>query len=159
MPNALSPCLQVLTADTRNTVAFHEAGHAVVGWFLEHTEPLLKVSIVPRGSAALGFAQYLPSENLLMSTHQMEDMACMTLGGRAAEQVMLGVISTGKGLLSCALDCVLEGQPEGLVVFAGWFCGMRILLLVGGPLPTLPQSWKRHLTLGVACTRLLCLAS
>lgn len=79
----------------RRTVAFHEAGHAVVGWFLEHTEPLMKVSIVPRGSAALGFAQYLPSENLLQTTEQMTDMICMTLGGRAAEQVLLGKISTG----------------------------------------------------------------
>ena len=76
-------------------MAYHEAGHAVVGWFLEHAEPLLKVSIVPRGSAALGFAQYLPNENLLATTQQLIDMMCMTLGGRAAEQVMLGKISTG----------------------------------------------------------------
>jgi ATP-dependent Zn protease len=62
---------------------------------LEHAEPLLKVSIVPRGAAALGFAQYLPNENLLMTTHQLTDMMCMTLGGRAAEEVMLGKISTG----------------------------------------------------------------
>ena len=55
----------------------------------------LQVSIVPRGSAALGFAQYLPSENLLMTTEQMRDMTCMALGGRAAEQVLLGKISTG----------------------------------------------------------------
>jgi hypothetical protein len=66
-------------------VAYHEAGHAVAAWFLEHAEPLLKVSIVPRGTAALGFAQYLPSENLLMTAPQMEDMTCMALGGRAAE--------------------------------------------------------------------------
>lgn len=76
-------------------MAYHEAGHAVAAWFLEHAEPLLKVSIVPRGSAALGFAQYLPSENLLMTVAQMTDMMCMALGGRAAEQVMLGKISTG----------------------------------------------------------------
>ncbi len=76
-------------------MAYHEAGHAVAAWFLEHAEPLLKVSIVPRGSAALGFAQYLPSENLLMTVPQMTDMMCMALGGRAAEQVMLGKISTG----------------------------------------------------------------
>ena len=151
-------------------MAFHEAGHAVAAWFLEHAEPLLKVSIVPqtcvlhrpqhpcvlmtpacqcgsgytfpllmlarllkvsivpracllrdtsmpmwesfhipllmfapllqvsivpRGSAALGFAQYLPSENMLMTVEQMLDMTCMALGGRAAEQVMLGKISTG----------------------------------------------------------------
>jgi AFG3 family protein len=79
----------------RDTVAYHEAGHAVVGWMLEHAEPLLKVSIVPRGSAALGFAQYLPNENLLATTQQLTDMMCMTLGGRAAEEVMLGKISTG----------------------------------------------------------------
>ena len=79
----------------RKTVAYHEAGHAVAAWFLEHAEPLLKVSIVPRGSAALGFAQYLPNENLLMPVQQMSDMMCMALGGRAAEQVLLGKISTG----------------------------------------------------------------
>ncbi len=77
-------------------MAFHEAGHAVAAWFLEYAEPLLKVSIVPRGSAALGFAQYLPSENMLMTMEQMADMTCMALGGRAAEQVMLGKISTGR---------------------------------------------------------------
>ena len=86
---------KVVNKTERRTVAYHEAGHAVVGWFLEHAEPLLKVSIVPRGSAALGFAQYLPNENLLATTQQLVDMMCMTLGGRAAEQVMLGKISTG----------------------------------------------------------------
>ena len=88
--------VQVISVEERRTVAFHEAGHAVAAWFLEHAEPLLKVSIVPRGSAALGFAQYLPSENLLMTVEQMLDMTCMALGGRAAEQVMLGKISTGE---------------------------------------------------------------
>ena len=86
---------KVISAVERRTVAFHEAGHAVAAWFLENAEPLLKVSIVPRGSAALGFAQYLPSENLLMTVPQMEDMTCMALGGRAAEEVLLGRISTG----------------------------------------------------------------
>lgn len=86
---------KVISVEERRTVAYHEAGHAVVGWFLEHAEPLLKVSIVPRGSAALGFAQYLPNENMLMTTEQMNDMMAMALGGRAAEQVMLGRISTG----------------------------------------------------------------
>lgn len=71
----------------RRTVAYHESGHAVAGWFLEHAEPLLKVTIVPRGSAALGFAQYVPNENLLMTKEQLFDVTCMTLGGRAAEQV------------------------------------------------------------------------
>ncbi|KAL8225235.1 hypothetical protein R6Q57_017792 [Mikania cordata] len=86
---------KVISKLERRTVAYHEAGHAVVGWFLEHAEPLLKVTIVPRGTAALGFAQYVPSENLLMTKEQLFDMTCMTLGGRAAEQVILGKISTG----------------------------------------------------------------
>jgi len=80
---------QVISKVERRTVAYHESGHAVAGWFLEHAEPLLKVTIVPRGSAALGFAQYVPSENLLMTKEQLFDMTCMTLGGRAAEQVVL----------------------------------------------------------------------
>ncbi|CAI5523548.1 unnamed protein product [Closterium sp. Naga37s-1] len=86
---------KVISAMERRTVAYHEAGHAVVAWFLQHTEPLLKVSIVPRGTAALGFAQYLPNENLLMTKDQLIDMTCMALGGRAAEQVLLGSVSTG----------------------------------------------------------------
>ena len=86
---------KVISVQERKTVAYHEAGHAVIGWFLEYAEPLLKVSIVPRGTAALGFAQYLPNENLLMTTEQMNDMMAMALGGRVAEEVMLGRISTG----------------------------------------------------------------
>lgn len=78
---------QVISKEERRTVAYHESGHAIVGWFLEHTEPLLKVTIVPRGTAALGFAQYVPNDNLLMTKEQLFDMTCMTLGGRAAEQV------------------------------------------------------------------------
>ncbi|OMO66340.1 Peptidase M41 [Corchorus capsularis] len=85
----------VISKLERRTVAYHESGHAVAGWFLEHAEPLLKVSIVPRGTAALGFAQYVPNENLLMTKEQLFDMTCMTLGGRASEQVLLGKISTG----------------------------------------------------------------
>lgn len=108
-PNSHEHCcwLQVISKEERRTVAYHEAGHAVAAWFLEHAEPLLKVSIVPRGSAALGFAQYLPSENLLMTVPQMTDMMCMALGGRAAEQVMLGKISTGlsKQIKLCP-DCL-----------------------------------------------------
>ncbi|KAJ6778276.1 ATP-DEPENDENT ZINC METALLOPROTEASE FTSH 10 MITOCHONDRIAL-LIKE, partial [Salix koriyanagi] len=77
---------KVISRLERQTVAYHESGHAVAGWFLEHAEPLLKVTIVPRGTAALGFAQYVPNENLLMTKEQLFDMTCMTLGGRAAEQ-------------------------------------------------------------------------
>ncbi|XVF46543.1 hypothetical protein PTKIN_Ptkin03bG0035300 [Pterospermum kingtungense] len=86
---------RVISKLERKTVAYHESGHAVASWFLEHAEPLLKVTIVPRGTAALGFAQYVPNENLLLTKEQLFDMTCMTLGGRAAEQVLLGKISTG----------------------------------------------------------------
>uniref|UniRef100_A0A0V0I952 Putative ovule protein n=1 Tax=Solanum chacoense TaxID=4108 RepID=A0A0V0I952_SOLCH len=86
---------KVISKLERRTVACHESGHAVAGWFLEHAEPLLKVTIVPRGTAALGFAQYVPNENLLMTKEQLFDVTCMTLGGRAAEQVLIGRISTG----------------------------------------------------------------
>eukprot|EP00879_Flechtneria_rotunda_P003123 GHRR01003344.1.p1 GENE.GHRR01003344.1~~GHRR01003344.1.p1 ORF type:complete len:711 (+),score=231.43 GHRR01003344.1:1158-3290(+) len=86
---------KVISPEERRTVAYHEAGHAVVGWFLEYAEPLLKVSIVPRGTAALGFAQYLPNENLLLTKEQLLDRVCAALGGRAAEEVMIGRISTG----------------------------------------------------------------
>ncbi|KAL6998346.1 hypothetical protein U1Q18_008470 [Sarracenia purpurea var. burkii] len=85
----------VISKVERRTVAYHESGHAVAGWFLEHAEPLLKVTIVPRGTAALGFAQYVPNENLLMTKEQLFDVTCMILGGRAAEQVLVGKISTG----------------------------------------------------------------
>lgn len=76
-------------------IAYHEAGHAVCGWFLEHAYPLLKVTIVPRGTAALGYAQYTPTEQYLYNTDQLMDQICMTLGGRAAEQIFFGKISTG----------------------------------------------------------------
>ncbi|KAL8526904.1 hypothetical protein ACS0TY_015955 [Phlomoides rotata] len=76
------------------TVAYHESGHAVAAWFLEHAEPLIKVSIVPR-STALGFAQYVPNDNCLMTKEQFFDKTCVALGGRPAEQVMLGKISSG----------------------------------------------------------------
>ncbi len=86
---------KLISPEEKNIVAYHEAGHAVAGWFLEHTDPLVKVSIVPRGVAALGYAQYLPKEQFLITTEQMMDDICMTLGGRAAEQLVFGKISTG----------------------------------------------------------------
>lgn len=86
---------KIISPEEKNIVAYHEAGHAVVGWFLEHTDPLVKVSIVPRGIAALGYAQYLPKEQFLHTTEQMLDSMCMALGGRAAEEIVFGRISTG----------------------------------------------------------------
>merc|ERR1719272_1552071 len=79
----------------KQTVALHEAGHAVIGWFLEHADPLIKVSIVPRSNGALGFAQYLPEEMALYSQEAILDKIAVTLGGRAAEELFVGRISTG----------------------------------------------------------------
>ncbi|MFT4856758.1 MAG: AFG3 family protein [Algoriphagus sp.] len=86
---------KIISPDEKKIVAYHEAGHAVAGWFLEHADPLVKVSIVPRGVAALGYAQYLPKEQFLYQTEQLIDEMCMTLGGRAAEQIIFNKISTG----------------------------------------------------------------
>ncbi|EGC31386.1 hypothetical protein DICPUDRAFT_39991 [Dictyostelium purpureum] len=86
---------KVLSPQEKKTVAYHEAGHAVVSWFLKHCHPLLKVSIVPRGVAALGYAQYLPKEQFLQNKEQIFDMMCMALGGRVAEQLTFGTITTG----------------------------------------------------------------
>ncbi|KAG6851215.1 hypothetical protein H0H93_015225 [Arthromyces matolae] len=105
---------RVLSPEEKKTVAYHEAGHAVCGWFLEHADPLLKVSIIPRGTGALGYAQasilyflshfailislkYLPPDRYLLSTPQMLDRICMTLGGRVSEEIFFGSgnITTG----------------------------------------------------------------
>lgn len=86
---------KIISPEEKKIVAYHEAGHAVVGWFLDGTDPLVKVSIVPRGVAALGYAQYLPKEQYLYTTEQLMDSMCMTLGGRAAEEIVFGRISTG----------------------------------------------------------------
>lgn len=75
-------------------MAYHEAGHAVAGWYLEHADPLLKVSIIPRGKG-LGYAQYLPKEQYLYTKEQLLDRMCMTLGGRVSEEIFFGRITTG----------------------------------------------------------------
>ncbi|CAI5782310.1 1 isoform X1 [Podarcis lilfordi] len=85
---------QVLQPNEKTVVAYHEAGHAVVGWFLKHADPLLKVSIIPRGKG-LGYAQYLPQEQFLYTREQLFDRMCMMLGGRVAEQLFFGRITTG----------------------------------------------------------------
>lgn len=86
---------KVISRKERNIVAHHEAGHAVAGWFLKHADPLIKVSIIPRGSAALGFAQYLPVDKFLQSREQLRDFMIMALGGRVSEQLCFGSITTG----------------------------------------------------------------
>lgn len=84
----------VLAPDEKKTVAYHEAGHATCGWFLEYADPLLKVSIIPRGQG-LGYAQYLPKDQYLLSKEQLFDRMCMTLGGRVSEELFFGRITTG----------------------------------------------------------------
>ncbi len=86
---------KLILPEEKEIIAYHEAGHAVCGWFLEHAYPLLKVTIVPRGTAALGYAQYTPKEQYLYNTDQLNDQIAMTLGGRAAEDIFFGKISTG----------------------------------------------------------------
>ena len=85
----------VMSKEEKRTVAYHEAGHAVAGWFLEHADPLLKVTIIPRMSGALGFAQYLPKEMALHTEQQLNDRICMALGGRIAEEINFGKVTTG----------------------------------------------------------------
>jgi len=85
---------KIITPGEKRTIAFHEAGHAMVSWLLEHAAPLVKVTIVPRGQS-LGAAWYLPEERMIVRTEQMLDEMCATLGGRAAEKVVFDKISTG----------------------------------------------------------------
>jgi AFG3 family protein len=86
---------KIILPEEKEIIAYHEAGHAICGWFLEHAYPLLKVTIVPRGTAALGYAQYTPKEQYLYNTDQLNDQLCMTLGGRASEELFFKKISTG----------------------------------------------------------------
>jgi cell division protease FtsH len=86
---------KLISPEEKKIIAYHEAGHAVCGWFLEHASPLVKVTIVPRGIGTLGYAQYLPKEEYITRTEQLLDRMCMTFGGRAAENIIFGKISTG----------------------------------------------------------------
>ena len=85
---------KIITPEEKKTIAFHEAGHAIISWLLEHAAPLVKVTIVPRGQS-LGAAWYLPEERQIVRTEQMLDEMCAALGGRAAEKVIFNKISTG----------------------------------------------------------------
>jgi cell division protease FtsH len=86
---------KLISPEEKEIIAYHEAGHAICGWYLEHASPLVKVTIVPRGIGTLGFAQYSPKEEYITRTEQMLDRMCMALGGRAAESVIFDKISTG----------------------------------------------------------------
>ena len=85
---------KIISSDEKKTIAYHEAGHATVSWLLEHANPLLKVSIIPRGRS-LGAAWYLPEERQITTTEQLFDEMCSALGGRASEEVTFSRISTG----------------------------------------------------------------
>lgn len=86
---------KIISPQEKKIIAFHEAGHAVCGWYLEHASPLVKVTIVPRGIGTLGYAQYLPKEEYITRTEALLDRMCMTFGGRAAERIVFDKISTG----------------------------------------------------------------
>ena len=105
---------KVMTAAEKRAIALHEAGHATISWFLEHANPLIKVTIVPRGRA-LGAAGYLPEERQITTKEQMLDEMCATLGGRAAEEVFIGHISTGA---MNDLERVTK-QAYGMIAYAG----------------------------------------
>ena len=86
---------KLISPKEKEIIAYHEAGHAICGWFFEFASPLVKVTIVPRGMGTLGFAQYFPKEEYITRTEQLLDRMCMTLGGRAAERTVFDKISTG----------------------------------------------------------------
>lgn len=86
---------KLIAPHEKEIIAYHEAGHAICGWYLEHASPLVKVTIVPRGMGTLGYAQYLPKEEYITRTEALLDRMCMTMGGRAAEKNIFNKISTG----------------------------------------------------------------
>lgn len=113
---------RVLSEEERKTVAYHEAGHAICGWFLKYADPLLKVSIIPRGQGALGYAQYLPPDLQLLSVEELSDRMAMTLGGRVSEELHFSSVTSGasddfKKVTSIASNMVLRwGMSEKV----GW---------------------------------------
>ncbi len=86
---------KLISPEEREIVAYHESGHAIIGWFLKNTDPVVKVSIVPRGLAALGYAQYMPEERYLYSKEALTDRMTMAIGGRVAEEIVFGRVTTG----------------------------------------------------------------
>ena len=100
---------KLISPEEKEIIAYHEAGHAICGWFLPYADPLVKVSIVPRGMAALGYAQYLPKEQYLYSTEQLLDSMCMALGGRAAQPHRSGCTSNSD-LGGCGGERACDGR-------------------------------------------------
>jgi AFG3 family protein len=116
---------RILSQKERKVVAYHESGHAVVGWMLEHSNPLVKVTIVPRSKGSLGFAQYIPDDVSLQSKEQLLELMCVSLGGRVAEEIFFNQITTGasddlRRVSSIARNIVVKyGMSDlGLLTFA-----------------------------------------
>jgi ATP-dependent Zn protease len=140
---------QVLQPDEKKTVAYHEAGHAIAGWFLEHADPLLKVSIIPRGKG-LGYAQYLPKDQYLYSREQLLDRMCMTLGGRVSEELFFGRITTGaqddlQKITQMAYAQVVKfGMSEKVgMIYQRWKCNSIPSIVGGSPVVRHPPT-RRH---------------
>jgi AFG3 family protein len=114
---------KLISPDEKQVIAFHEAGHAICGWYLPYASPLVKVTIVPRGIGTLGYAQYLPKEEYITRTEAMLDRICMTMGGRAAERIIFDKISTGA---QSDLDTVTKMGYSMISVFGmnekSWKC-------------------------------------
>jgi spastic paraplegia protein 7 len=108
---------KVLSPSEKKMVAYHEAGHVIVGWMLKHTDALLRVSIVPRTSNALGFAHYMPSDKKLINNDEIFEKMCMALGGRVAESVIFNKISTGENSLSAMTAIAAPPQANLSAVF------------------------------------------
>ena len=119
---------KVMTYEERKTVAYHEAGHAVAGWFLEHSNPLLKITIIPRSKGSLGFAQYLPEELSLYHREALIDMIKVALGGRISEQIFFDTVTTG------ASDDIKKVTQiaQGLVTTYGMNDAMGLVSYAGG---------------------------
>ena len=132
----------VMTPEERKTIAYHESGHAVAGWFLEHSNPLLKVTIIPRSKGSLGFAQYLPDEVSLYTKEKIMDLICTALAGRIAESLMFGKITTG------ASDDIkkVTQYANGLVTIYGMSPTMGLVGYnsAGGDSPMKPYSDDTH---------------
>ena len=107
---------RTLSKEERKTVAYHEAGHAIVGWFLKHCSPIVKITIIPRSKGSLGFTQYLPGENQLLSKDEIIDNICMTLGGRMAEELFFNkvILNIWFIILNFKLPKITSGAADDL---------------------------------------------
>ena len=111
---------KIISPEEKKIVAYHEAGHAITGWFLQYTDPVVKVSIIPRGLAALGYAQYLPEERYLYTREALMDRMVMAMGGRVAEEISYVFRRLQTGLI----------QNYALLMLFGVFAFVTLYLFV-----------------------------